>query len=70
MPEPKNPNKDGAPSDAPLAQSYRSWFLDYASYVILDRAVARGDRGSMLNLKTGVRPQPSKPGSDPKGARV
>ncbi len=25
--------------DAPLAASYRSWFLEYASYVILDRAV-------------------------------
>jgi topoisomerase-4 subunit A len=24
---------------APLAKSYRNWFLDYASYVILDRAV-------------------------------
>ena len=24
---------------APLAQAYRGWFLDYASYVILDRAV-------------------------------
>ncbi len=24
---------------APLAQSYQSWFLEYASYVILDRAV-------------------------------
>ena len=24
---------------APLAQAYRNWFLDYASYVILDRAV-------------------------------
>ncbi len=24
---------------APLAQNYRNWFLDYASYVILDRAV-------------------------------
>jgi len=25
--------------DAPLAHHYRNWFLDYASYVILDRAV-------------------------------
>jgi topoisomerase IV subunit A len=25
------------PADAPLAKHYRSWFLDYASYVILDR---------------------------------
>lgn len=27
------------PADAPLAKHYKSWFLDYASYVILDRAV-------------------------------
>jgi topoisomerase-4 subunit A len=26
-------------AEAPLARSYREWFLDYASYVILDRAV-------------------------------
>lgn len=25
--------------DSPLAKSYRNWFLEYASYVILDRAV-------------------------------
>ncbi|MDP1578668.1 MAG: DNA gyrase/topoisomerase IV subunit A [Candidatus Didemnitutus sp.] len=30
---------------APLAQSYRNWFLDYASYVILDRAVPHLDDG-------------------------
>ena len=30
---------------APLAQSYRTWFLDYASYVILDRAVPHLDDG-------------------------
>src|SRR5512146_2684885 len=29
--------KNGA--GAPLAHHYRNWFLDYASYVILDRAV-------------------------------
>ena len=30
--------------DAPLARSYQNWFLEYASYVILDRAVpAIGD---------------------------
>src|SRR4051812_49430571 len=28
---------------APLAVSYRNWFLDYASYVILDRAVPHID---------------------------
>jgi topoisomerase-4 subunit A len=30
---------------APLAQNYRTWFLDYASYVILDRAVPHLDDG-------------------------
>jgi len=30
---------------APLAQSYRGWFLEYASYVILDRAVPHIDDG-------------------------
>jgi topoisomerase-4 subunit A len=32
-------------ADAPLAGSYRSWFLEYASYVILDRAVPHLDDG-------------------------
>jgi topoisomerase IV subunit A len=31
--------------EAPLARSYRNWFLDYASYVILDRAVPHLDDG-------------------------
>jgi len=31
--------------EAPLAASYRNWFLDYASYVILDRAVPHMDDG-------------------------
>lgn len=31
--------------EAPLALSYRNWFLDYASYVILDRAVPHIDDG-------------------------
>ncbi len=30
---------------APLAHSYRDWFLEYASYVILDRAVPHLDDG-------------------------
>jgi topoisomerase-4 subunit A len=30
---------------APLAKHYRTWFLDYASYVILDRAVPHLDDG-------------------------
>ncbi|HEY3758013.1 MAG TPA: DNA gyrase/topoisomerase IV subunit A [Opitutaceae bacterium] len=32
-------SKENSQPDAPLAHSYRKWFLDYASYVILDRAV-------------------------------
>src|SRR5678816_4376581 len=31
--------------EAPIAVSYRNWFLDYASYVILDRAVPHIDDG-------------------------
>ncbi|HUG09369.1 MAG TPA: DNA gyrase/topoisomerase IV subunit A [Opitutaceae bacterium] len=31
--------------NAPLALSYKNWFLDYASYVILDRAVPHIDDG-------------------------
>jgi topoisomerase-4 subunit A len=31
--------------EAPLTQHYRDWFLDYASYVILDRAVPHLDDG-------------------------
>lgn len=30
---------DDEPREAPLEGAYRNWFLDYASYVILDRAV-------------------------------
>jgi topoisomerase-4 subunit A len=32
-------SKSGGAAEAPLAASYRTWFLEYASYVILDRAV-------------------------------
>src|SRR5215207_695577 len=32
-------------NEAPLAVSYRNWFLEYASYVILDRAVPHIDDG-------------------------
>uniref|UniRef100_UPI004049403A DNA gyrase subunit A n=1 Tax=Cephaloticoccus sp. TaxID=1985742 RepID=UPI004049403A len=31
--------------DAPLSQHYKKWFLEYASYVILDRAVPHLDDG-------------------------
>src|SRR5271157_4159876 len=32
-------------AEAPLERNYRDWFLDYASYVILDRAVPHIDDG-------------------------
>ncbi len=35
----------GPTGQAPLERSYRTWFLDYASYVILDRAVPHIDDG-------------------------
>ena len=46
-PAPEEPQPVGKIQDeqAPLAQSYRSWFLEYASYVILDRAVPHIDDG-------------------------
>jgi len=39
------PRRGKGAEEAPLAQDYRSWFLDYASYVILDRAVPHIDDG-------------------------
>ena len=39
----KSKIQNGTP--APLAQHYRDWFLEYASYVILDRAVPHIDDG-------------------------
>jgi len=33
------------PMEAPLARHYKTWFLEYASYVILDRAVPHIDDG-------------------------
>jgi topoisomerase-4 subunit A len=47
-PKPKTQNPKGRRANgaaAPLAQHYRTWFLDYASYVILDRAVPHIDDG-------------------------
>ncbi|MDD2763302.1 MAG: DNA gyrase/topoisomerase IV subunit A [Opitutaceae bacterium] len=47
-PEPETQNPKGRRANgaaAPLAQHYRNWFLDYASYVILDRAVPHIDDG-------------------------
>jgi topoisomerase-4 subunit A len=35
----------GRGAEAPLERNYRDWFLDYASYVILDRAVPHIDDG-------------------------
>ncbi len=44
---PALPGSGRPPSEdsAPLARNYRSWFLEYASYVILDRAVPYIDDG-------------------------
>ncbi len=43
---PDRPNGEKVQDDdAPLAVSYRNWFLEYASYVILDRAVPHVDDG-------------------------
>jgi topoisomerase IV subunit A len=45
-PPPKRRGGDNVQTeDSPLANSYRTWFLDYASYVILDRAVPHIDDG-------------------------
>src|SRR5262245_6881249 len=38
-PPPRKKGEKVQDDQAPLAQHYRNWFLDYASYVILDRAV-------------------------------
>jgi topoisomerase-4 subunit A len=49
--QPPPPPVDAAPAapgnndNAPLAKSYEKWFLEYASYVILDRAVPHIDDG-------------------------
>jgi topoisomerase-4 subunit A len=46
VPAPKRPKGQSVQDEqAPLAQAYRNWFLDYASYVILDRAVPHIDDG-------------------------
>lgn len=42
---PAVPSVPGEGPEAPLAKSYREWFLEYASYVILDRAVPHIDDG-------------------------
>ena len=44
-PPPRPSGKKVQDEDAPLASSYRGWFLEYASYVILDRAVPHIDDG-------------------------
>ncbi len=44
-PTPVAPAGPASADPAPLAQSYKGWFLDYASYVILDRAVPHIDDG-------------------------
>ncbi|MFA5057540.1 MAG: DNA gyrase/topoisomerase IV subunit A [Opitutaceae bacterium] len=44
-PPQQSPRRGNATTEAPLAQHYRNWFLEYASYVILDRAVPHIDDG-------------------------
>lgn len=44
-PPPRPSGKKVQDDGAPLASSYRGWFLEYASYVILDRAVPHIDDG-------------------------
>ncbi len=39
------PENSGNNDNAPLAKAYEKWFLEYASYVILDRAVPHIDDG-------------------------
>lgn len=43
--KPKSKKAAAGGFEAPLAKSYRTWFLDYASYVILDRAVPHIEDG-------------------------
>lgn len=43
--ENKIESADGLKNNLPVADLYEGWFLDYASYVILDRAVPTGDDG-------------------------
>ncbi len=44
-PPPVNKTGKVQQDEAPIATHYRNWFLDYASYVILDRAVPHMDDG-------------------------
>ena len=44
-PPPRKKGEKVQDDQAPLAKHYRNWFLDYASYVILDRAVPHIDDG-------------------------
>src|SRR5262249_35840360 len=41
----RNKEQKAQDGEAPLATHYRNWFLDYASYVILDRPVPHIDDG-------------------------
>ncbi|MFY0671976.1 MAG: DNA gyrase/topoisomerase IV subunit A [Bacteroidia bacterium] len=44
--EEENPEDGEKVIDTPLADMYKTWFLDYASYVILERAVPAGNDGA------------------------
>ncbi|MDX2186094.1 MAG: DNA gyrase/topoisomerase IV subunit A [Opitutaceae bacterium] len=44
-PPPSESDSSGPQPEAPIARHYKNWFLEYASYVILDRAVPHIDDG-------------------------
>jgi topoisomerase-4 subunit A len=48
LPEDKDPNDDTLHDQLAVADMYQNWFLDYASYVILERAVP--------NIEDGLKP--------------
>src|SRR5919107_1029120 len=60
----RKPGQKVQDEQAPLAVSYRNWFLDYASYVILDRAVPHIDDGLKPVQRRGV---PTARGKDDRG---
>ncbi len=39
LPEEKQPKKDSLHTQSDVGDMYQNWFLEYASYVILERAV-------------------------------
>lgn len=45
LPEEKHPKKDSLHTQSDVGDMYQNWFLDYASYVILERAVPAVEDG-------------------------